>query len=110
MVPNGAAGLVEVTASLAPVTEYSYISCCSWLLLIAWLLNTKGYMSLNEAYMGLQYFVEDCNQRLVDNLEERADELSSLRTPLRVRLALKARLEMLIPVMGELLASLASQS
>ena len=60
--------------------------------------------------MALQYFVDDCNQRLVDHLEDRADELGSMRTPQRVRLALKARLEMLIPVMGEPAMSLASQS
>lgn len=48
----------------------------------------------------LQYFVDDCNQRLVEDLEGRAQELASLRTPQRVRLALKARLEMLIPFIG----------
>jgi len=49
-----------------------------------------------------QYFVDDCTQRLVDYLEERAEELASLRTPQRVRLALQARLEMLIPFIGML--------
>ena len=48
----------------------------------------------------MQYFVDDCNQRLVDMLEERKEELAALRTPQRVHLALKARLEMLIPFMG----------
>lgn len=47
-----------------------------------------------------QYFEDDCNQRLVVSLEERAEELAALRTPQRVRLALRARLEMLIPFMG----------
>ena len=48
----------------------------------------------------MQYFVDDCNQRLVDMLEERKEELAALRTPQRVRLALRARLEMLIPFIG----------
>ena len=48
----------------------------------------------------MQYFEDDCNQRLVASLEERAEELAALRTPQRVRLALRARLEMLIPFMG----------
>jgi len=50
----------------------------------------------------VQYFVDDCTQRLVDYLEERAEELASLHTPQRVRLALQARLEMLIPFIGML--------
>ena len=50
--------------------------------------------------MLVQYFEEECNQRLVDSLEERAEELAALRTPQRVRLALRARLEMLIPFIG----------
>ncbi len=49
----------------------------------------------------VQYFEDDCNQRLVEDLEGRAEELAALRTPQRVRLALRARLEMLIPFMGE---------
>ena len=53
----------------------------------------------------VQYFEDDCNQRLVEDLEGRAEELAALRTPQRVRLALRARLEMLIPFIGEPYAS-----
>ena len=55
-----------------------------------------------ETSSRVQYFVDDCTRRLVENLEERAEELASLRTPQRVRLALQARLEMLIPFIGTL--------
>ncbi len=111
VVPNGAAGLVEVTASLAPMTVGAP------LLLIIGSPSLQGtpelfiaacYIRLSKACMALQYFVNNCNQRLVDHLEDRADELGSMRTPQRVRLALQARLEMLIPVMGEPSKSLAS--
>ena len=113
VVQNGAAGLVEVTASLAPLTVGLHL-----LLVYAFpklqgrrqLWIAERYMRLNRAYLAVQYFVDDCNRSLMDQLEERADELGSMRTPQRVRLALKARLEMLIPVMGEPFRSLASQS
>ncbi|CAK0746843.1 hypothetical protein CVIRNUC_001722 [Coccomyxa viridis] len=58
----------------------------------------------------VEYFVNNCNQRLVDHLEDRADELGSMRTPQRVRLALQARLEMLIPVMDTWPQALAIQA
>lgn len=45
--------------------------------------------------------MEECNQRLVDQLESKADELAAMRVPERVRMAVRLRLEMLIPYMGE---------
>jgi hypothetical protein len=53
-----------------------------------------------DVWVPVQYFVDDCNERLVDMLEERREELTALRNPQHVRLALKARLQMLIPFMG----------
>lgn len=45
--------------------------------------------------------MEECNQRLVDELESRADELAAMRVPERIRMAVRWRLEMLIPYMGD---------
>ena len=66
-------------------------SCCKRATHVSLKVKTSSWV---------QYFVDDCTQRLVDYLEERAEELALLRTPQRVRLALQARLEMLIPFIG----------
>ncbi len=47
-----------------------------------------------------QYFVDDCNQRLAAELDSREKELAGTRVPERVRMAVRMRLEMLIPYIG----------
>ena len=48
----------------------------------------------------LQHFMEDCNQRLAEELESRAAELAGMRVGERVRLGVRLRLEMLMPYIG----------
>ncbi|KAK9909165.1 hypothetical protein WJX75_008087 [Coccomyxa subellipsoidea] len=45
----------------------------------------------------IEYFVDDCNQRLEAGLDSRQEELAGMRVPERVRMAVRMRLEMLIP-------------
>lgn len=56
--------------------------------------NTNGVVCLH------QYFVDDCNQRLEAELDSRQEELAGMRVPERVRMAVRMRLEMLIPYIG----------
>lgn len=50
----------------------------------------------------MQFFVDDCNRRLRDKLEQHHTDLQALRTTERLRTAIRWRLEMLIPYMGEI--------
>ncbi len=50
--------------------------------------------------MLLQYFVEECNHQLAAELESRQEELARMRVPERVRMAVRMRLEMLMPYIG----------
>ena len=49
----------------------------------------------------LQHFIEQCNGKLAAELADRKNELSVMRTTDRVKLAVRLRLQMLIPYMGE---------
>ncbi len=49
----------------------------------------------------LQYFIEQCNGKLAAELADRKNELSVMRTTDRVKLAVRLRLQMLIPYMGK---------
>lgn len=44
--------------------------------------------------------MEECNQRLAEELESRAAELAGMKVGERVRLGVRTRLEMIIPYIG----------
>lgn len=48
----------------------------------------------------MQFFVEKCNRELSEKLRRHKTDLAGMGTTERVRMAVKWRLEMLIPVMG----------
>ncbi|BDA41822.1 Ubiquinone biosynthesis protein COQ9, mitochondrial [Coccomyxa sp. Obi] len=58
--------------------------------------SASGMISSGAAGL-VEYFVEECNQQLASELESRQEELARMRTPERVRMAVRMRLEMLIP-------------
>lgn len=50
----------------------------------------------------MQFFVDKCNRDLGEKLRRHEADLAGMGTTDRVRTAVKWRLEMLIPVMGQL--------